>query len=88
MTAKDNAMKKIGYNTLIEIILLITAIVVLVIVCINNHNSQPAVSLGAKFVGEYKIGDSDWQTLTSESHIPALSGDVTLRGRFEGVAPD
>lgn len=88
MTAKDNAMKKIGYNTLTEIILLITAIVVLVIVCINNHNSQPAVSLGAKFVGEYKIGDSDWQTLTSESHIPALSGEVTLRGRFEGVAPD
>ena len=57
----------------------------------NNINSMQAISaISAKvqFYGEYRIGDSQWQEIAEEQHIPATKGDVTLRGNFHMLAPD
>ena len=57
----------------------------------NNINSLQAISaISAKvqFYGEYRIGDSQWQEIAEEQHIPATKGDVTLRGNFHMLAPD
>ena len=57
----------------------------------NNANSTQAISATVAkvcFLGEYRIGDGQWQEITEEGHISATSGDVTLRGNFHMLTPD
>ena len=34
------------------------------------------------FVGEYRIGDGEWQEIVEGKHISSTQGDVTLRDNF------
>ena len=57
----------------------------------NNTNSTQATSAfvaQVRFYGEYRIGDGPWQPIVEGDHIPATSGDVTLRGDFHMLTPD
>ena len=57
----------------------------------NNANSNQAVSAlvaQVRFYGEYRIGDGPWKAIVEGEHIPASSGDVTLRGDFHMLTPD
>ena len=55
----------------------------------RNFGSQAmnAMYLSARFEGEYKIADGNWQPYVRGEHIPANKGDVTLRGNFELYVP-
>ena len=57
----------------------------------NNTNSTQATSAfvaQVRFYGEFRIGDGPWQPIVEGDHIPATSGDVTLRGDFHLLTPD
>ena len=54
-----------------------------------SHNSQAewAIIPDIKFVGEYKIGDGEWQPVVEGEHISATKGDVMLKGVLEILDP-
>ena len=41
-----------------------------------------AIPMPQEFIGEYSYDGENWQTLTEESDISALEGDLYLRGTF------
>ena len=54
----------------------------------NNSQSIQATSAQVYFVGEYRIGDGEWQEIVAEEHISSTKGDVTLRGNFHMLKPN
>ncbi|MBR5308817.1 MAG: histidine kinase [Clostridia bacterium] len=46
-----------------------------------------AMYLSARFEGQYKVADGEWQTYVKGKHIPATRGDVLLKGNFQLVVP-
>ena len=80
----------------LEFRLQLTGILVLIFLAVlllwfNHANSNQAVSAliaQVRFYGEYRIGDGPWQEIEEGQHIPATSGDVTLRGNFHMLTPD
>ena len=52
-----------------------------------GSQSMNAMYLSAEFQGEYKVGDGSWQPYVKGEHIPANSGDVTLKGHFQLFVP-
>ncbi len=81
-------MKKVRLSSIGQFVFVLLMIVVTIITFVDNHNSVAPTSLDVVFSGEYKIGDGQWHKITPQSRIPALQGDVTLRGVFEAVTPD
>lgn len=81
-------MNKMKISSIGQFIFLALIIVVTIITFVNNHNSVSATPLGVTFNGEYRTDDGQWHKITSESRIPALQGDVTLKGGFEAITPD
>ena len=79
-----------------EFRLQLTGILVLIFLAVlllwfNHANSNQAVSAliaQVRFYGEYRIGDGPWLEIEEGQHIPATSGDVTLRGNFHMLTPD
>ena len=81
-------MKKMKISSIGQFVFLALIIVVTIITFVNNHNSVAATPLDVTFTGEYRTDDGQWHKITSESRIPALQGDVTLKGVFEAITPD
>lgn len=81
-------MNKMKISSIGQFIFLALIIVVTIITFVNNHNSVSATPLGVTFNGEYRTDDGQWHKITSESRIPALQGNVTLKGGFEAITPD
>lgn len=81
-------MNKMKISSIGQFIFLALIIVVTIITFVNNHNSVSATPLSVTFNGEYRTDDGQWHKITSESRIPALQGDVTLKGGFEAITPD
>ncbi len=52
-----------------------------------GNQAMNAMYLSAEFQGEYKVADGDWQPYVKGQHIPANSGDVTLKGHFQLFVP-
>ena len=50
--------------------------------------SAYAVPMPIHFAGEYSYDGENWQTLTDDSDISALKGDLLLRGHFSDDIPD
>ena len=61
---------------------LLLALICLVSVTVGNHQAMLAIPMPQEFVGEYSYDGEHWQTLTEESDISALNGDLYLRGSF------
>lgn len=81
-------MNKMKISSIGQFVFLALIIVVTIITFVNNHNSVSATPLDVTFNGEYRTDDGQWHKITSESRIPALQGDVTLKGGFEAITPD
>ena len=55
---------------------------------LNNSLAQWAIIPDIRFVGEYKIGDGDWQPVVDGEHISGTKGDVSLKGVLEICSPE
>lgn len=53
----------------------------------SSNQAATAMLPGIRMVGEYKIGDGEWQKIREGEHISATRGDVTLRGRLMLLFP-
>ena len=83
---KSNTNKKIF--TAICILLLVAVLSVFVYTGRDFGNqAMNAMYLSARFMGEYKIADGQWQPYVEGKHIPADKGDVTLKGHFQMYVP-
>ena len=80
--------KKIPWQTVGTIVLFLTAAFLLWFVNANSLQATSAIAAQVRFMGEYRIGDGEWQEIAEGKHIPATKGDVTLRGNFHLFAPD
>lgn len=61
--------------------------IILAVICLfsatrNNYQSMLAIPMPQEFIGEYSYDGENWQTLTADSDISALKGDLYLRGSF------
>lgn len=75
-------MKKIKWNVMGYIMLLMLAGALLYHMCQNSMQATMSFVIGVDFVGEYRQGGSDWQPLDEDTRLSAFDGDVILRGQF------
>lgn len=55
---------------------------------VNNSQSDWAIVPDIRLVGEYKIGDGEWQPIVEGEHISSTKGDVMLRGVLKICNPE
>ena len=55
---------------------------------INSSQAEWAIIPDIRFVGEYKIGDGEWQPVVDGGHISSTKGDVRLKGVLEILDPE
>ena len=87
ITFKENFKNKIFIYILISVLAIVLCTFVYTGRQFGNQ-AMNAMYLSARFQGEYKIADGDWQPYVKGEHIPANKGDVTLKGHFELYVPD
>lgn len=80
--------KKIPWQVIGTLFLFLTAAFLLWFVNVNSRQATNAIAAQVRFMGEYRVGDGEWQEIVEGQHIPATKGDVTLRGNFHLFAPD
>ena len=68
----------------IVLLLVLAAFLLLFLLSDNSQRvpAMPSLVPSVKFVGEYRIGNGEWNTLEEGKHIPSTEGKVTLRGNF------
>ena len=78
-----------------EILTFTSVILFLVLSCsllinatLNNSQAEWAIVPEIRLVGEYKIGDGEWQPIVEGEHISATKGDVMLKGILEICDPE
>lgn len=81
-------IKKIPWQVVGTLLLFFTAALLFSFINANNHQAMSAIAAQVCFMGEYCVGDGEWQEIVEGQHIPATKGDVTLRGNFHLFAPD
>ena len=77
MKVKKRCFEYIGFA-----LPLLLALICLLSVSLNNHQAMLAIPMPQEFIGEYSYDGEHWQTLTEESDLSALKGDLLLRGTF------
>ena len=77
MHAKRQRYEYIGF-----VLPLLLAVICLFSVVIHHHQASLAIPMPQEFIGEYSYDGETWQTLTEDSDISALKGDLYLRGTF------
>ena len=80
-------MKKIKWNVMGYIILLMIAGALLYHMCQNSMQAAMSFVIGVDFIGEYRQGDNDWQPLNEDTRLSAFDGDVILRGQLSDQLP-
>ena len=66
-----------------QLLPVILAMVCILVMTINTHQSHLAIPLPMKFEGEYSFdGGENWQVLTAASDLSTDQGDLLLRGHF------
>lgn len=80
-----NQQRKNTIIALLEQILpVILAVVCILVMTINTHQSHLAIPLPLNFEGEYSFdGGETWQVLTAASDLSTEQGDLLLRGHFD-----
>lgn len=81
-------IKKLPMGLIGCLFLIVVCVVSLAVISVNPSKSIPASPLTASFVGKYKIGDGEWQTITEDEHISSTQGKVTLLGNFRVLLPN
>ena len=77
MKIKKEHFEYIGF-----VLPLLLAVVCLISVTTNHHQSFLAIPMPQEFIGDYSYDGETWQPLTEESDLSALKGDLYLRGTF------
>ncbi len=77
MKVKKRYFEYIGF-----VLPLLLALICLLSVTLNNYQAMLPIPMPQEFIGEYSYDGENWQTLTEESDISALKGDLYLRGTF------
>lgn len=91
MKYKNNVsskVKKVQWQVIGTLFLFLTAAFLLWFVNVNSRQAMSAIAAQVRFMGEYRVGDGEWQEIVEGQHIPATKGDVTLRGNLHLFAPD
>lgn len=70
------------------ILFMVISCALLVNAVVNNSQADWAIVPDIRLVGEYKIGDGEWQPIVEGEHISATKGDVMLKGVFEICDPE
>lgn len=81
-------MKKVKWDILGCVSLIILAVLFLFAECSSSSQAVMADVMKVTFQGEYKIADGPWKQIRKEENISAMEGDVTLRGYFQTETPD
>jgi signal transduction histidine kinase len=67
-----------------QILPVVLAVVCVLVMTLNTHQSNMAIPLPLNFEGEYSFdGGSTWKTLTPSSNLSTARGDLLLRGHFD-----
>ncbi|MBQ5799388.1 MAG: histidine kinase [Oscillospiraceae bacterium] len=77
MKIENRHLEYIGF-----VLPLLLALICLVSVTANHHQSFLPIPMPQELVGEYSRDGVTWQPLTQEADISALEGDLYLRGTF------
>lgn len=80
-------LKKLRWYIIGYIALLFLAGVLLFQMCTSTNQAAPAFVLETEFVGEYRLGESEWQQLEKNTRFSAFDDDLVLRGRFKDQLP-
>lgn len=80
-------MKKLRWDILGYIVLLILAGTLLYHMCRTTNQAMMAFVVDTEFVGEYTLGDSEWKPLEENTRLSSFDGDFVLRGRFSEPNP-
>lgn len=80
-------MKKLRWDILGYIVLLILAGTLLYHMCRTTNQAMMAFVIDTEFVGEYTLGDSEWKPLDENTRLSSFDGDLVLRGRFRETFP-
>ena len=52
-----------------------------------GNQAMNAMYLSARFEGEYKVADGEWNSYVKGEHIPSDKGEVMLKGHFQLFVP-
>ena len=85
---KSKKIKKTYFQVAGVLLLLLLAALLLWFNNSRSMQAMPALVGSVYFDGEYRIEDGEWHEIVKGEHIPATTGDVTLRGNFHMLAPD
>ena len=77
MKIKKQQLEYLGF-----VLPLLLALICLVSVTIHHHQAMLAIPMPQELIGEYSYDGEHWQTLTEQSDLSALKGDLYLRGTF------
>ena len=80
--------KKISLQAAGSLLLILLALALLWFNHVNSNQAMSAMAADVYFEGEYRIGDGPWQNMVPGEHIPAVKGDVTLKGNFHLLDPE
>ena len=75
-------VKKRYFEYISFVLPLLLALICCLSVSLNNHQAMLAIPMPQEFIGEYSYDGKNWKTLTEESDLSALTGDLYLRGKF------
>ena len=83
-------IKKDKQNLIIAFVLLFFVLSCALVIngVINSSQAEWAIIPDIRFVGEYKIGDGEWQPVVDGEHISSTKGDVKLKGVLEILDPE
>ena len=85
----DNEIfKKIPWVLIAIISITIIFTIITVIIQTKDYQSTEAYIFDIRFDGEYRIGDGEWQPLSSAKHISSTDGRVELKGVFNLYASE
>ena len=80
----DKKRRNTVFALLEQLLPLILAVVCVLVMTINTHQSFLAIPLPLNFEGEYSFnGGQTWQKLTDSSDLSTDQGDLLLRGHFD-----
>ena len=87
---KDVKIKNDKQKLIITSVLLFLALSCALVIngVINSSQAEWAIIPDIRLVGEYKIGDGEWQPIVEGEHISATKGDVKLKGVLEILDPE
>ena len=87
---KEVKIKNNKQNFIIASILLFFALSCALVTnaTLNNSQAEWAIIPDIRLVGEYKIGDGEWQPIVDGEHISATKGEVRLKGVLEILDPE